>query len=102
MHDFGLVVWAIVIFAGVISSIVKSARRSANAAAKPAVPAEDAARRVAEARRLVNAISVRVGTGAPTVVPPRAQQPAPTAQASPTPPPPGVVPAPSASFQQAA
>jgi hypothetical protein len=75
MHDFGLVVWAIVIFAGVISSIVKSARR--NAPAKATQPV-DVARRLAEARRIAEAVTVRVGSGGATVVSPRPASPAPT------------------------
>ena len=77
MHDFGLVVWAIVIFAGVISSIVKSARRNASAKTTQS----DGAVRLAEARRIANAVTVRVGPAGATVVSPR--------PASPVPPPPG-------------
>jgi hypothetical protein len=93
MHDFGLVVWAIVIFAGVVSSIVKSARR--NAPAKTTSQPVDLARRLAEARRIAEAVTVRVGPGAATVVSPRPASPVPappggsTAQAPaprPTPP----------------
>jgi hypothetical protein len=74
MHDFGLAVWAIVIFAGVVSSIVKSARR--NAAAQTTQPA-DVARRLAEARRIAETVTVRMGPGGATVFSPRPASPAP-------------------------
>lgn len=75
MHDFGLVVWAIVIFAGVVSSIVKSARRNA-----PAETTQSAgvASRLAEARRIAESVTVRVGSGGATVVSPRPASLAPT------------------------
>jgi hypothetical protein len=81
MHDFGLVVWAIVIFAGVISSIVKSARRNASANTTQPV---DAARRLAEARRIAGAVTVRVGPAGATVLSPRPASPAPTPPGGPT------------------
>ncbi|MEO7202154.1 MAG: hypothetical protein ABI431_05270 [Candidatus Tumulicola sp.] len=75
MRDFGLVVWAIVIFAGVVSSIVKSARRKA-----PANTTQSAsvAHRLAEARRIAESVTVRVGPGGSTVLSPRPASPAPT------------------------
>ncbi|HEY1680624.1 MAG TPA: hypothetical protein VGF98_03180 [Candidatus Tumulicola sp.] len=75
MHDFGLVVWAIVIFAGVVSSIVKSARRNA-----PAKTTQSAgvAGTLAEARRIAESVTVRVGPGGATVLSPRPASLAPT------------------------
>ncbi len=79
MRDFGLVVWAIVIFAGVVSSIVKSARRNASA---NTTQSAGVAHRLAEARRIAESVTVRVGPGGTTVLSPRPASLAP-------PPPPG-------------
>jgi hypothetical protein len=99
VRDFGFVVWAVVVIAGVVSSIVQSARkRSAGgtqAASQPGaqtgVPVASA-QRLAEVRRLAQTLAVGLDQNGSPAAPrrpagsaPRPQAKPPAASASPAP-----------------
>jgi hypothetical protein len=80
VHEIGVVVWAIVVIAGVVSSIAKSARKRAAINAAAPNPALASAQRLAEVRRLARTIAVRVDPAGNVVAPARpAGQPVPAA-----------------------
>jgi hypothetical protein len=100
VHEIGVVVWAVVVIAGVVSSIVQSARKRAALNGTPGAAAPASAQRLAEMRRLAQTIAVRVDSagnivspvrpaataprppGAPRLVAPKVAAPAPVTPAA--------------------
>jgi hypothetical protein len=83
MRDFGFVVWAIVVIAGVVSSIAQSARKRSAASGTQAGAAAPSAQRLAEVRRLAQTIAVRVDQNGNVAGPVRAAGTAPRPPAKP-------------------
>jgi hypothetical protein len=71
VHEIGVVVWAVVVIAGVVSSIVQSARKRAALNGTPGTAAPASAQRLAEMRRLAQTIAVRVDPAGNVVSPVR-------------------------------
>jgi hypothetical protein len=71
VHEIGVVVWAVVVIAGVVSSIVQSARKRAALNGTPGAAAAASAQRLAEMRRLAQTIAVRVDPAGNVVSPVR-------------------------------
>jgi hypothetical protein len=107
VHEIGVVVWAVVVIAGVVSSIVQSARKRAALNGIPGTAAPASAQRLAEMRRLAQTIAVRVDPAGKVVSPVRPAATAPRPPGTPrtvapnVPPPPAPAPASTSPSQQA-
>jgi hypothetical protein len=85
VHEIGVVVWAVVVIAGVVSSIVQSARKRAALNGTPGTASPASAERLAEMRRLAQTIAVRVDPAGKVVSPVRPAGTAPRQPGAPRP-----------------